>query len=91
MTQREIRESTGLNQMFVKRYLRVLTEYEYIKVKGNRFRGSTASYSLLADEDMEKLDLSIVPTPEEMELRLHSAKKSGSGGAPLEEKGPETL
>jgi hypothetical protein len=86
LTQREIRERTGLNQMFVKRYLRVLTDYEYIKVKGNRFRGSTASYSLLADEDMKKLDLSVIPTPEEMAGR-RDMSKSGA----VEEKGLEAL
>jgi DNA primase catalytic core len=69
LTQREIREKTNLNQMFVKRYLRVLTEYEYIKVRGNTHRGGTASYWLYADEDMGKLDLSVIPTPEEMLLK----------------------
>jgi DNA primase catalytic core len=39
LTQREIRERTNLNQMFVKRYLRILTEYEYIKVKGKHTQG----------------------------------------------------
>jgi DNA primase catalytic core len=76
LTQREIREKTNLNQMFVKRYLRVLTEYEYIKVKGNTHRGGTASYWLYADEDMGKLDLSVIPTPEEM-LRKEARLKVG--------------
>ena len=87
MTQREIRERTNLNQMFVKRYLRVLTEYEYLKVKGNQFRGGTASYFLLSDEDMETIDLSIIPTPEEMNLRIADGGKSGS----VEKRVPEGL
>jgi hypothetical protein len=62
--------------MFVKRYLRVLTEYEYIKVRGNMHRGGTASYWLYADEDMGKLDLSVIPTPEEM-LRKEARLKVG--------------
>jgi DNA primase catalytic core len=89
MTQREIRERTGLNQMFVKRYLRVLTEYEYIKVRGNHFRGGTASYSLLSDENIEKMDLSIIPTPEEMEKRITERDRLKSGS--VEKKDPETL
>ncbi len=89
LTQREIRERTNLNQMFVKRYLRVLTEYEYIRVRGNTHRGGTAFYSLYADEDMGKLDLSIIPTPEEMGKKIHERGMSQSGA--VEKREPEGL
>ncbi len=87
MTQREIRERTNLNQMFVKRYLRVLTEYEYIRVRGNHFRGGTASYSLISDENIVKMDLSIIPTPEEMTKKIE--KKGSSLSGSVNEKEPE--
>jgi hypothetical protein len=76
VSQREIRERTGLNQMFVKRYLRILAEFEYIRVRGFQGRGATASYLLASDAELERMDLSIIPTPEGMALRLDS--KSGS-------------
>jgi DNA primase len=65
-TQRQIREFTGLNQMYVKRYIRALLDYEYLKVKGGNARGSKGSYSLTADEELADVDLSIIPTPKQM-------------------------
>ena len=87
MTQREIRERTNLNQMFVKRYLRVLTEYEYIRVRGNHYKGGTASYSLISDENIVKMDLSVIPAPEEMEKKIHEKDKPESGS--VNENSPE--
>jgi 5S rRNA maturation endonuclease (ribonuclease M5) len=75
-SQREIREQTDHNQMFVKRYLRVLVDYEYLHLSGSRHRGSRRSYRLVADEDIRFLDLSMIPTPEEM-AGLFKASKPG--------------
>ena len=65
VSQREIREHTGFNQMFVKRYIRLLVDYEYLKSKPGG-RGSRFGYSLIADEDLNHIDISMIPTPEEM-------------------------
>ena len=69
-TQREAREATGLNHMFVKRYLKVLVEYEYIKATGLKQRGGRQSYALVRDEEMGMVDLSVIPTPSEMRDRV---------------------
>jgi DNA primase len=58
VTQRELREETGLNQMFVKRNVKILTDFEYLICSGSRTRGSRYAYRLVADEPIELLDLS---------------------------------
>jgi len=58
VTQRELREETGLDQMFVKRNLKTLCDFEYLICTGSRTRGSRNSYRLVADEPIELLDLS---------------------------------
>jgi DNA primase len=40
VTQREIREATGLSQMFVKRNMKILCDYEYLIGSGSGARGS---------------------------------------------------
>jgi hypothetical protein len=67
ITQREIREATQLNQMFVKRTLRLLCDYEYVRSSGSRERGAKRMYYLLKDQDLWALDMSMVPTPEAIE------------------------
>jgi DNA primase catalytic core len=58
VTQRELREKTGLNQMFVKRNLRTLIDFEYLICLGSQSRGSRNAYRLVADESIELMDLS---------------------------------
>ncbi|MCP4132062.1 MAG: hypothetical protein GY754_13895, partial [bacterium] len=58
VSQRELREKTGLNQMFVKRNLKTLIDFEYLICSGSKTRGSRNTYRLVADEDIELLDLS---------------------------------
>lgn len=65
-SQREIRDRTGLGQSWVREHLRRLVDFEYvIIVKGGR-NGSKNTYRLFADEDITKLDLSVIPTPEKI-------------------------
>ncbi|MBB6480887.1 CHC2 zinc finger domain-containing protein [Spirochaeta isovalerica] len=58
VTQRELRELTGLNQMFVKRNVKTLCDFEYLICTGSRTRGSRNAYRLVADESIELLDMS---------------------------------
>ena len=69
-TQREIRDATGHNQMFVKRYLKLLLEYEYARSGGKAARGSRQSYRLVKDEDIRELDMSMILSPSLMEKRV---------------------
>jgi DNA primase catalytic core len=71
--QREIREATGFNQRWIKRYMQLLAEWEYLTVRGGRSRGSRNSYRLVCDEPIHLVDLSMIPSPEAMER--------GCGGA----------
>ena len=67
ITQREIRESSGLTHDLVKRNIRLLAEYEYIKVKGSG-RGMTKRYGLATDSDLVLFDESVIPSPESLGL-----------------------
>jgi len=69
-TQREIRELTGLNHNFVKINLRILLEYEYIFLTRGGERRTRGVYRLKEDEGIKELDLSIIPKPEEIDLKL---------------------
>ena len=56
--------------MFVKRYIKTLVDYEYLKVKAGG-RGAKCEYSLIADEDLNHIDISMIPTPDEMDKILN--------------------
>lgn len=66
VTQRDIREYTGYSLEWVKKQLRILIDYEYVIVTkggGSRVKGF---YRIREDEPISKIDLSMIPTPEEM-------------------------
>lgn len=69
-SQRDIREYTSHNQMFVKRYIRILVEYEFIKNVTGIYRGGRQNYQLVRDEDIKLFDLSMIPTVEELKDKL---------------------
>ncbi len=67
VTQREIREATGFAQRWIKRYLQLLADWEYLQVSGARTRGARNTYRLVLDESIRLVDLSAIPSPEAME------------------------
>ena len=74
LRQREIRESGKLDQNFVKRFIRVLVEYEYLKMAGSGSRGSYYQYKLVKDEPIKTADLNILPAVEELKRRMENQK-----------------
>nr|MDA3816653.1 toprim domain-containing protein [Prolixibacteraceae bacterium] len=67
MTQRNLREYTGFGQMWVKRHIRILVDYEYVLcIRGGSARAK-GYYKLLADEPIEKIDTDGITTPKEIE------------------------
>lgn len=70
VTQRELREATGMSQMFVKRNMKTLSDYEYVFSSGSPGARSRKSYRLVADEAIRLIDLSVIPTPEEIGARV---------------------
>ncbi len=62
VTQREIREVSGFSHELIKKNMRLLTEYEYIRCKGSG-RGMTRRYGLSADSDLVLFDDSVIPSP----------------------------
>ncbi len=65
--QREIREATGFAQRWIKRYMQVLADWEYLQVSGSRTRGARLTYRLVVDEPVRLVDLSSIPTPEQIQ------------------------
>jgi len=78
-SQREVREYSELGQRSVKKYMKLLADYEYLQVGGIKARGSRNSYRLIADEDIRSLDLSIIPTPEQIKGKLQNSNISKVG------------
>ena len=75
MTQRDIREYTGFGQMWVKRHLRVLVDYEYVIVTrggGSRIKGH---YRIVADEPIDRIDMAAITTPDELREILKKKKR----------------
>ncbi len=79
LTQREIREESSIGQRTVKKYLKLLVDYEYLHVSGLKVRGSRNSYSLVKDEDLHLVDLSSLPAPEEVKAKLENLQSGASG------------
>jgi hypothetical protein len=75
--QRDIREYSKFNNDSIKKYLKNLVDLEYIQIVSGRSRGTRLSYRLRKDEELEKIDLTAIPTPEKMKARLDESLKSG--------------
>jgi hypothetical protein len=79
LTQREIRERSSIGQRSIKKYMKLLVDYEYLRVTGLGVRGSRNSYSLVKDEALNLVDLSSMPSPEAIEKQIKKAKSGASG------------
>jgi hypothetical protein len=74
LTQRMIREQTQLGQTWVKENLRTLVEFEYLNVNRGGGERTKGFYKLRDEAAMDKADLSMIPTPEQMEAKLREAR-----------------
>jgi hypothetical protein len=70
VTQREIREKTGLSYDAVKWNIHRLVEYEYLKRSGGTHRGQSGVYRMEKDEELKSLVLDGIPTPEALSSLL---------------------
>ncbi len=74
-TQREIREKTGLGHNWVKKNLRILVDYEYLTVVKGGGERTKGHYSLREDAPIEELNLSMIPSPEEVKKMIEEGEK----------------
>nr|MDA3817817.1 hypothetical protein [Prolixibacteraceae bacterium] len=74
VSQRELREFSGLGHGFIKQYCKILVEYEYILKKGGNMRGSRSFYHLKKDEPLNTLGYLSLPTVDE--IRQNPNKKT---------------
>jgi len=70
LTQRHIREASGFGQTWVKLTLRQLVDYEYLTIARGGNERSKGFYRLRHDSALTSVDLSMIPTPEAMKLKL---------------------
>jgi hypothetical protein len=77
-TQREIREHTGFGQSWVKQNLRMLLDYEYVVVEKGGSSRSKGYYRIREDEPIQKLNLSMIPSPEDIR-KIFDKEKDQSG------------
>jgi DNA primase len=77
ITQRQVREATGLGQTWVKYGLRQLVEYEYLLIVSGGGERSKAHYRLRDDLDIATTDLSMIPSPHTMKEKLGKLGKTG--------------
>ncbi len=74
MTQRQIREVTGLTHTWVRQNIRQLVEYEYLTVTRGGGERSKGFYRLKEDAEISRTDLSMIPTPEAMRRLIREKK-----------------
>jgi hypothetical protein len=63
--------------MTVKTGVRLLVDYEYLTVAGGGSARSKGFYRLKEDAEIGKADLSMIPTPESMRLKIREINKTG--------------
>ncbi|GAB1483427.1 hypothetical protein MASR2M78_22430 [Treponema sp.] len=74
LTQRQLREAAGLAQTWVRENLRLLVDYEYVTLARGGSERSKGFYRLKEDAALAQVDLSMIPTVEEMAAKLGRRK-----------------
>ena len=68
---KQVREYTQLGAEFVKKHLRILVDFEYIELAGDRRKGVRYLYRLRADVPIEELDISMIPEPAALKKQMN--------------------
>ncbi|HPA70998.1 MAG TPA: CHC2 zinc finger domain-containing protein [Spirochaetota bacterium] len=74
VSQRELREETGLGHSWIKQHLRYLVEFEYLLAERRHARGSRGAYRLREDAELPQIAFAMIPTREELETRVNGRK-----------------
>jgi DNA primase len=81
LTQRDIRKKIAwIGAESIKQYLRKLTYLEYLQAGGTKRRGARNTYLLVADEPMDHIDISMIPTSDELAENIEVGKVGNSEG-----------
>ena len=80
LTQRQIREASGFGQTWVKLTLRQLVDYEYLTIARGGNERSKGFYRLKDDSALTSADLSMIPSPELMRMKLGAKLVRNDGG-----------
>ena len=75
-TQRQVREHTKYGHSWIKQNLRILIEYEYLLVCRGGGARSKGFYKLNVDEEISKLDVSMIPEPAKLKELLAGHTKN---------------
>ena len=77
-TRKMVWEYSGWSNFQVRKYMEILLEYELIEILSGNISGQKHHYRIILEEELERLMLEIIPTPEEMEIRFKKVKKRES-------------
>jgi hypothetical protein len=72
VTQRQLREFSGLGHSFIKQHVKLLVDYEYILKHGGSMRGSRSYYTLRKDESLDRVKELSLPTGEEIRQKMNN-------------------
>jgi hypothetical protein len=71
--QTEVREITELSSIAVRKYIKILVDYEYLQVIGGKRHGTRFCYKIREDKAINEIDISsIIPTVEEIKKLVQS-------------------
>ena len=68
--QRQVRAYTGLGKDSIKKYIKQLVDYEYLRITSGRRHGTKYSYALIEDAPIEDIDINIIPSKSEIETAM---------------------
>ncbi len=78
-TQRDVRELTGMSQSFVKQNLRILVDFEFVRLLRGGQERTKGFYRLTSTESIKGIDLSVIPTPDEVGKKLQNPQTGQTG------------
>jgi hypothetical protein len=73
--QRDVREYTKLGADSIRKYMKMLVDYEYLLLISGRNKGLRQTYRLRKDESIDNLDLTVIPTPDNMNKKMEENKE----------------
>ena len=73
--QKQVRDHTGCSREFIKKHIKLLVDYEYLKISSGRNQGTRHSYRLREDLPIGRLDIGVITSPAELEQLVAAEDK----------------
>jgi hypothetical protein len=74
--QSDIRDATSMGNETIKKYIRLLVEYEFLEVVGGKRHGTRFCYRIREDKPIEKIDVTkLIPTVDQIKMFIEEDQK----------------